>query len=96
MHSSECLDWMSWYISAGKPNVMTAAWAGICFSGMVSGKDTDKFAATGLTAERSKFIGETRDIKADAAVFGEDGLPNGRKIFIVRRLPYISANHDCE
>ena len=138
------------YDGAGKPNVMTAAWAGICCSvppcigvslrkatytygnimerkaftisipsenyakqadyfGMVSGKDTDKFAATGLTPEKSnvvdapyvkefplvlecrllrsveiglhtEFIGEILDVKADAAVFGDDGIPDIEKI----------------
>jgi flavin reductase (DIM6/NTAB) family NADH-FMN oxidoreductase RutF len=138
------------YDSAGKPNVMTAAWAGICCSvppciavslrkatytygnimerkaftisipsenyakqadyfGMVSGKDTDKFAATGLTPKRSdvvdapfvkefplileckllrfveiglhtEFIGEILDVKAEEAVFGEDGLPDIEKV----------------
>jgi len=138
------------YDSAGKPNVMTAAWAGICCSvppcigvslrkatytygnimerkaftvsipsenyakqadyfGMVSGKDTDKFAATGLTPEKSnvvdapfvkefplvleckllrfveiglhtEFIGEILDVKAEAAVFGDDGVPDIEKV----------------
>jgi len=85
------------YDRNGKPNVMTAAWAGICcssppcvavslqkprytygnimekkaftvnipserylkeadFFGMVSGKDTDKFAATGLTPVKGKAV----------------------------------------
>jgi flavin reductase (DIM6/NTAB) family NADH-FMN oxidoreductase RutF len=85
------------YDGAGRPNVMTAAWAGICcsrppcvgvslrqatytygnlmarkaftvsipgraqaaaadFFGMVSGRDVDKFAATGLTAVRSDLV----------------------------------------
>jgi len=85
------------YDSSGRPNLMTAAWGGICCSdppcitvslresrytfhnimerkaftvsvpseehaaeadyiGMVSGKDVDKFAATGLTAEKAEFV----------------------------------------
>ena len=85
------------YDAEGKPNVMTAAWGGICCSippciavslrkatyshgsivrrkaftisvpseryvkeadyfGLVSGRDTDKFAATGLTAARSELV----------------------------------------
>ena len=85
------------YDKEGKPNVMTAAWGGICCSkppcicislrkatytygnimdrkaltvnvpsethakeadyfGMVSGKDGDKFAATGLTASKSEIV----------------------------------------
>ena len=85
------------YDSAGKPNVMTAAWAGICasdpvslmvaiqpprhthdpllarkaftvcipseklvaatdFSGMVSGKRHDKFAACGFTAVKAEYV----------------------------------------
>ena len=76
---------------------------------MVSGKDTDKFAATGLTPEKSnvvdapyvkefplvlecrllrsveiglhtEFIGEILDVKADAAVFGDDGIPDIEKV----------------
>lgn len=85
------------YDSSGKPNLMTAAWGGICCSdppsitislrksrytyqnimerkgftvnipseehaeeadyvGMVSGKDEDKFSATGLTEEKAEFV----------------------------------------
>jgi flavin reductase (DIM6/NTAB) family NADH-FMN oxidoreductase RutF len=85
------------YDKEGKPNVMTAAWGGVCCSkppcvavslreatytygnivqwkaftvnvpseihireadyiGIVSGRNTDKFAATGLTPVRSKFV----------------------------------------
>ncbi|MBD3413445.1 MAG: flavin reductase family protein [Candidatus Aminicenantes bacterium] len=85
------------YDSSGKPNLMTAAWGGICCSnppsitislrkgrytfqcikeskgftvnipsekyaaeadyvGMVSGKDVDKFAVTGLTEEKAEFV----------------------------------------
>lgn len=85
------------YDAKGRPNVMTAAWAGICcsrppcvgvslrqatytygnivgqkaftvsipgraqaaaadFFGMVSGRDVDKFAATGLTAMKSDLV----------------------------------------
>ena len=85
------------YDSAGKPNVMTASWGGICCSsppcvavalrkvtysygniagrkaftinipsetyakeadyfGLVSGKDTDKFAVTGLTPVKSELV----------------------------------------
>ncbi len=85
------------YDSSGRPNLMTAAWGGICCSdppsltvslrerrytfqnimerkaftvnvpseeyaaeadyiGMVSGKDVDKFEATGLTEEKAEFV----------------------------------------
>ncbi|HYQ48054.1 MAG TPA: flavin reductase family protein [Thermodesulfovibrionales bacterium] len=85
------------YDAAGKANIMTIAWGGICssqppcvavslrkatyshgnivarkaftvnvpsatqakvtdYAGMVSGKNTDKFAATGLTAVKSEFV----------------------------------------
>jgi len=85
------------YDSSGRPNLMTAAWGGICCSnppsitislresrytfhniiktkgftvnipseeyveeadyvGMVSGKDEDKFQATGLTEEKAEFV----------------------------------------
>ncbi len=151
------------YDHAGKPNAMTAAWAGICCSvppcigvslrkatytygnimerkaftvsipsedyakqadyfGMVSGKDTDKFAATGLTPERSdvvdapfvkefpmvleckllrfveiglhtEFIGEILDVKADAAVFGENGLPDIEKVKPILFAPESRKYH---
>jgi len=134
----------------GKPNAMTAAWAGICCStppclavslrkatytygnlvarqaftvsvpseaylkqadyfGMVSGKSQDKFAATGLTPVKSDlvdapyvdefplvlecrlihtleiglhtlFVGEIMDVKAEAAVLDEAGLPEIEKV----------------
>ena len=133
----------------GKPNVMTAAWGGVCCSkppciyvslrkatntygniverkaftvsipsenyvkeadyfGIASGKN-DKFAATGLTAVKSEvvdapyveefplnleckviqiveiglhteFIGEVMDVKADASVLDERGLPDIEKV----------------
>jgi len=134
----------------GKPNVMTAAWGGVCCSkppciyvslrkatntygniverkaftvsipsenyvkeadyfGIASGKNVDKFAATGLTAVKSEvvdapyveefplnleckviqiveiglhteFIGEVMDVKADASVLDERGLPDIEKV----------------
>lgn len=138
------------YDKNGTPNLMNAAWGGICCSeppcvtvsvrksrhtydaiverkaftvgiasetwmkqadyvGIVSGKDVDKFAATGLTPVKSElvdapyaeefpvvlecrllhtleigvhtqFIGEILDVKIDAALFGNDGLPDITKI----------------
>ena len=138
------------YDQTGKPNLMNAAWGGICCSqppciavslrkaththaaiverkaftvgiacearmvaadyvGTVSGRDVDKFAVAGLTAIRSElvdapygaefpvvlecrllqiveiglhtqFIGEIVDVKADADVLGDDGLPDIMKI----------------
>jgi len=146
------------YDQAGKPNLMNAAWGGICCSkppcvavslrkatysygciverkaftagiacekhiaeadyvGIASGRDADKFAVAGLTPVRSElvdapyaeefpvvlecrllhvieiglhtqFIGEIMDVKADAAVFGEDGLLDIMKI---RPLIYDTA-----
>jgi flavin reductase (DIM6/NTAB) family NADH-FMN oxidoreductase RutF len=138
------------YDREGKPNLMNAAWGGICCSqppcvavslrkatysyncimerqaftvgiacegkmaeadycGIFSGRDGDKFAATGLTPVRSElvdapyaaefpvvlecrllhtleiglhtqFVGEVIDVKADASVLGDDGLPDILKI----------------
>ena len=138
------------YDKNGTPNLMNAAWGGICCSeppcvtvsvrksrhtydaiverkaftvgiasetwmkqadyvGIVSGKDVAKFAATGLTPVKSElvdapyaeefpvvlecrllhtleigvhtqFIGEILDVKIDAALFGDDGLPDITKI----------------
>jgi flavin reductase (DIM6/NTAB) family NADH-FMN oxidoreductase RutF len=138
------------YDKQGRPNLMVAAWGGICCSqppciavslrkatysyagivehkaftigipsemqikeadyvGTVSGRDTDKFAETGFTSLRSdrvdapyaaeipfvlecqlldtleiglhtQFVGEIVDVKADAGVLGEDGLPEILKI----------------
>jgi flavin reductase (DIM6/NTAB) family NADH-FMN oxidoreductase RutF len=138
------------YNHDGKPNVMTAAWAGVCCSkppcvfvslrkathtysnlmerkaftanipseayvkeadyfGLASGKDADKFAKTKLTPVKSdlvdapyvkefplvleckviktieiglhtEFIGEIIDVKADASVLDEKGLPDIRKV----------------
>ncbi|GLI40085.1 flavin reductase family protein [Geobacter hydrogenophilus] len=138
------------YDREGKPNLMNAAWGGICCSqppciavslrkatysyasiverkaftigiasetamkeadyvGIVSGRDTDKFAATGLTPVKSElvdapyaaefpfalecrllhtleiglhtlFVGEIVDVKADAEVLGDDGLPDILKL----------------
>ena len=134
------------YDTEGKPNVMTAAWAGICCSrppcvyvslrkatysygnivarqaftvsipqeehvaavdycGIASGRDVDKFARCKLTAVASdlvdapyvqefplvmeckllhtveiglhtQFIGEVLDVKVDASVLGETGMPD--------------------
>lgn len=138
------------YDHEGKPNLMNAAWGGVCSSqppciavslrkatysyaaiverkaftigipseaqireadyvGISSGRDMDKFVATGLTPVRSdlvdapfaaefpvvlecrllhtleiglhtQFVGEIVDVKADAAVLGDDGLPDILKI----------------
>ncbi|HEY5973538.1 MAG TPA: flavin reductase family protein [Geobacteraceae bacterium] len=138
------------YDREGTPNLMNAAWGGICCSqppciavslrkatysyaaiverqsftisipsesqlkeadyvGIASGRDVDKFAATGLTPVRSglvdapyaaecqvvlecrllhtleiglhtQFIGEIMDVKADAGVLADDGLPDILKI----------------
>lgn len=138
------------YDQAGKPNLMNAAWGGICCSqppciavslrkatyshaaiverkaftvgvaceamiaeadyvGITSGRDVDKFAVAGLTPARSElvdapyaaefpvvlecrllhiveiglhtqFIGEIIDVKADADVLADDGLPDIMKI----------------
>lgn len=138
------------YDHEGKPNLMNAAWGGICCSqppcvsvsmrkatyshgciverkaftvgigsepmiveadyvGITSGRDVDKFAVTGLTPIKSdlvdapyaaefpvvlecrllhtveiglhtQFIGEIIDVKADANVLGDDGLPDIMKI----------------
>lgn len=79
------------------------------YAGIVSGKDTDKFAAAGLTPVRgehvdapyveefplilecrllhtldlgihTQFIGEIVDVKADAEVIDDNGLPTAEKI----------------
>lgn len=146
------------YDQAGKPNLMNAAWGGICCSqppcvavslrkatysygciverkaftvgiaseglmvqadyvGIASGRDADKFAVAGLTHVKSdlvdapyaeefpvvlecrllhvieiglhtQFIGEIIDVKADAAVFGQDGRLDIMKI---RPLVYDTA-----
>jgi len=138
------------YDREGKPNLMNAAWGGICCSqppcvavslrkatysyaaiverkaftigipseslmreadyvGIASGRDVNKFIETGLSAVRSElvdapyaaefpfvlecrllhtleiglhtqFVGEIVDVKADASVFGDDGLPDILKI----------------
>lgn len=147
------------YDGAGKPNAMTASWAGVCcskppciavslrkatytfgcvtarraftvnvpgaqqvaeadFLGTASGRDTDKLAAAGLTAVRSElvdapiiaefplvlecrvihtfeiglhtqFIGEILDVKADAGVIGEDGLPDPRLVAPMTYAPEV-------
>lgn len=147
------------YDQAGKPNLMNAAWGGICCSqppcvavslrkatythgaivarqaftvgianeaqmvpadyvGIVSGRDVDKFAVTGLTPVKSElvdapyaaefpvvlecrllqiveiglhtqFIGEIIDVKADAAVLAEDGLPD---IMQIKALIYDTSH----
>lgn len=138
------------YDRAGKPNLMNAAWGGICCSappcvtvslrkarhsydsiverkaftvgiaseatmtaadyvGIASGRDADKFAVAGLTVVRSslvdapyaeefplvlecrllhtleigihtQFIGEIIDVKADAGILSDDGLPDILKL----------------
>lgn len=151
------------YDKEGRPNVMTAAWAGVCCSkppcvavslrkatytygnimlrqaftisvpseayvqvadylGMVSGKEVDKFAAAKLTPVRSElvdapyvqefplileckvlhtveiglhtqFIGEILDVKADAAVLGEKGLPDIEKVKPIVFGPEVRTYH---
>jgi flavin reductase (DIM6/NTAB) family NADH-FMN oxidoreductase RutF len=138
------------YDREGKPNLMNAAWGGICNSqppciavslrkatyshaaiverkaftigipaeaqikeadyvGIVSGREVNKFVETGLTPVKSElvdapyaaeipfvlecrllhtheiglhtqFVGEIIDVKADAAVLGDDGLPDILKL----------------
>lgn len=147
------------YDREGKPNLMNAAWGGICCSdppcvavslrkarysyaaieerkaftigipsearmkeadyvGIVSGRDLDKFAEAGLTPVRSElvdapyaaefpfvlecrllhtleigihtqFVGEIVDVKADAAVLDDDGLPD---ILKLRPLVFDTAH----
>lgn len=147
------------YDQTGKPNLMNAAWGGICCSqppcvavslrkatyshaaiverkaftvgmagesrmmeadymGIVSGRDVDKFAGAGLTPVKSdlvdapyaeefpvvlecrllhiveiglhtQFIGEIVDVKADADVLGDDGLP---EIMKIKPLIYDTAH----
>jgi len=138
------------YDADGLPNIMTAAWGGICCSkppsvcvslreatftyraivdreaftvnvptaaqakvadylGLVSGRDVDKFAAVGLTPVRSErvdaplveefplnaecalthtiriglhtlFVGEIRDVKADASILNAEDRPSMEKL----------------
>jgi len=138
------------YDKTGKPNIMTAAWGGVCCSqppcvavslrkatysygsigerkaftvnipsadavkqtdyvGIYSGRNTDKFSVAGLTPVRgdlvdapyiqefplvleckllhtieiglhTQFIGEIVDVKAEASVLGENGLPDVGRI----------------
>lgn len=153
------------YDAAGRPNVMTAAWAGICcsrppclavslrqatytygslmerraftvsvpseaqvreadFCGIsaFSGRNTDKFAVTGWTAVRSEivdapyvqecpmvvecrlvhtfelglhtqFVGEIVDVKADAAVLDERGVPDIARVRPLIFAPEAQAYH---
>ena len=151
------------YDQDNKPNVMTAAWGGICCSkppclgvslrpatyshraimdrkaftisvpsedharqadyfGMVSGRDTDKFAASGLTPVHSDlvdapyikefpmvvecrlketvnlgmhtwFVGEIMDVKVEAEVLGEGGLPDVGKVRPVVFAPEVRTYH---
>jgi flavin reductase (DIM6/NTAB) family NADH-FMN oxidoreductase RutF len=151
------------YDKEGRPNVMTAAWVGVCCSkppcvavslrkatytygnivlrqaftisvpseayvqvadylGMVSGREVDKFAAAKLTPVRSElvdapyvqefplileckvlhtveiglhtqFIGEILDVKADAAVLGEKGLPDIEKVKPMVFGPEVRTYH---
>jgi len=147
------------YDREGKPNLMNAAWGGICCSqppcvaislrkatysyaaiverkaftvgipsetwmkeadyvGIASGRNVDKFAATGLTPVKSElvdapyaaefpvvlecrllhtleiglhtqFVGEIMDVKADADVLGDDGLPD---ILRIKPLVYDTGH----
>ena len=147
------------YDKDGKPNVMTAAWGGICcskppclsvslrkatysygnildrkaftinipseaharvadFFGIASGKTADKLTAVGLTPVRSdlidapyiqefllvlectllqtleiglhtQFIGEIQDVKADASVLDESGIPDIAKIKPILYAPEV-------
>lgn len=151
------------YDREGKPNVMTAAWGGICCSkppcvsvslrkatysfgnilerkaftinipseaharvadyfGMASGKGVDKLAAVGLNPIKSdlvdapyiqefllvlecsllqvieiglhtQFIGEIQDVKADASVLDESGVPDIAKIKPILYTPEIRTYH---
>ncbi|MGB3399980.1 MAG: flavin reductase family protein [Candidatus Deferrimicrobiaceae bacterium] len=151
------------YDKQGKPNVMAAAWGGICCSkppcvavslrkatytygniverkaftvnvpseahareadyiGIASGRNVDKFAATGLTPVKSdlvdapyvgefplvlecrllraveiglhtQFIGEILDVKADASVLGEEGLPDIEKVKPIVYSPEVGKYH---
>lgn len=147
----------------GKPNVMTAAWAGICCSrppcisvslrkatysygniserkaftinipseahvkvadyfGIATGERVDKLARVGLTPARSdlvdapyiqefllvlecsllqvieiglhtQFIGEILDVKADASVLDDSGIPDIAKIKPILYAPEIRTYH---
>jgi flavin reductase (DIM6/NTAB) family NADH-FMN oxidoreductase RutF len=151
------------YDAAGKANVMTAAWAGICCSkppcvavslrkatysygnivarqaftisvpseahvreadyfGMATGKEVNKFAGARLTPVNStvvdapyvkefplileckvihtleiglhtQFIGEILDVKADADVLGDRGLPDIEQVKPIIFGPEIRAYH---
>ncbi len=151
------------YDKDGKPNVMTAAWGGICcgkppcvyvsvqkvrytyhnlmerkaytisvpsedyareadWFGIASGKRVDKFFKTGLTPVRgdlvdapyvsefplvlecevihtldlgihTQFIGEVKDVKADKAVIGENGLPDVEKVRPFLYDPEVRTYH---
>jgi len=151
------------YDREGKPNVMTAAWGGICCSkppcvsvslrkatysygniterkaftinipseaharvadyfGIASGKEEAKLAAVGLNPVKSdlvdapyiqefllvlectlihtieiglhtQFIGEIKDVKADASVLDESGIPDITKIKPILYAPEIRAYH---
>ncbi|MFC2164354.1 flavin reductase family protein [Acidobacteriota bacterium] len=151
------------YDKEGKPNVMTAAWGGICCSkppcvsislrkatysygnilerkaftinipseaharvadyfGIASGKEEDKLAAVGLNPVKSDLvdapyiqefllilecellhtieiglhtqcIGEIQDVKADATVLDESGIPDITKIKPILYAPEIRTYH---
>jgi flavin reductase (DIM6/NTAB) family NADH-FMN oxidoreductase RutF len=151
------------YDEAGRPNVMTASWAGMCCSsppcvnvslrratytygclvarraftvsvpseaylaqadyfGIVSGREVDKLAAAHLTAVASElvdapyvaefplvlecqllhtleiglhtlFVGEIKDVKADEAVLGGRGLPDGAAVRPLVYLPEVRRYH---
>jgi flavin reductase (DIM6/NTAB) family NADH-FMN oxidoreductase RutF len=151
------------YDRKSKPNVMTAAWGGICCSkppcvsvalrkatysygnilerkaftinipseaharvadyfGMASGKGEDKLASVGLNPVKSdlvdapyiqefllvlectllhtieiglhtQFIGEIKDVKADASVLDESGIPDIAKIKPILYAPEIRTYH---
>jgi flavin reductase (DIM6/NTAB) family NADH-FMN oxidoreductase RutF len=151
------------YDASGRPNIMAAAWGGICcsrppcvavslrkathtygsimerraftisvpsethvkeadYAGMASGRSADKFAASMLTPVKSdlvdapyvlefplvlecrllrtveiglhtQFVGEILDVKADAAVLDETGLPDIEKVRPILFEPEVNTYH---
>jgi flavin reductase (DIM6/NTAB) family NADH-FMN oxidoreductase RutF len=151
------------YDESGRPNIMAAAWGGICcsrppcvavslrkathtygsimerraftisvpsethvkesdYAGMASGRSADKFAAAMLTPVKSdlvdapyvkefplvlecrllrtveiglhtQFVGEILDVKADAAVLDETGLPDIEKVRPILFEPEVNTYH---
>jgi flavin reductase (DIM6/NTAB) family NADH-FMN oxidoreductase RutF len=94
------------------------------YVGIASGRDTDKFAATGFTPVRSElvdapyaaevpfvlecrllhtleiglhtqFVGEIADVKAEAWVLGEDGIPDMSYLHFSGHTNYPNGNRRC-